>query len=328
MICVDLVGPLPVTYSGNRYILTMVDKFTHYIRAIPLDKVTAVNVARNIINHWIYEYGVPIAILADNGTQFRSRVLQIVATVLKLKQKFSSPYHPEGNGTIERFHRFLKDKLAIRKTCKKSEWENWDMLLPSIVHSYNATPHTVTKQSPFRLLYGYEPRLPIDVSYLKRLTPSGRMDYDEYLRLFTEQLTIIRNKAYELSKMTASKEEKSANEGRKEFPFQEGEFVMKKCLGLKGNDAKFSIHWRGPFEITQRFQNGLDFALKGVQDTDEKVPIIHGKFLRYPIKKDQVAFMCCTKDATKKQWKKRVAENPVFKKFENSEKTETSESQL
>lgn len=102
MICMDIVAPLPVTSEDNRYLLTIIDRFTRFVMAIPV--ISAVQIARTFINKWVYLFGTPKSALTDNGTQFTSEILTAADQIMGIKQLFTTIYHAEGNGMIERFH--------------------------------------------------------------------------------------------------------------------------------------------------------------------------------------------------------------------------------
>jgi len=104
-IATDIVGPLPVyPKSGNRFILTCIDLATHYPEAIPIKQHTAPEVA-NALAQIFSHFGFPEAILSDQGTKFMSELMQQFLFEFGITQVRSSLYHPETNGSCERFHR-------------------------------------------------------------------------------------------------------------------------------------------------------------------------------------------------------------------------------
>ena len=112
MVAVDIVGPMPITDSGNQYLLTMIDRFTRYCRMIPITNITAFNIAKEIMNQWIYKMGIFKKLLSDRGAQFISDIIQTLQKFLGFKKLFTTSYHPERDGMIERLHRWLRaDKL-------------------------------------------------------------------------------------------------------------------------------------------------------------------------------------------------------------------------
>jgi hypothetical protein len=154
LVFMDIVGPLPL-YDGFRYLLTMEDSFTRFARAIPLRSITAENIATTFYRHWISTFHVPVRVHSDNGTQFASSLFREVCSSLGIHQSFSSPYHPQGNGGIERFHRTLKERLRCFSNPKA-----WPNNVFSAVLAYNSTHHSTTGSSPFMLAFGFQPAPP------------------------------------------------------------------------------------------------------------------------------------------------------------------------
>ena len=67
-----------------------------------------------------------------------------------------------GNGITERFNRTLLSMLKTLENCQKSDWKSH---ISSLVHAYNSTVHDTTRFSPFFLMFGREPKLPVDVVF-------------------------------------------------------------------------------------------------------------------------------------------------------------------
>ncbi|GBN46994.1 Transposon Ty3-G Gag-Pol polyprotein [Araneus ventricosus] len=68
----DILGPLPVTTKGNRYVLVLMDYFTKWPEAIPIPDQEASTVAEELVRAWISRYGVPMILHSDQGTNFNS----------------------------------------------------------------------------------------------------------------------------------------------------------------------------------------------------------------------------------------------------------------
>lgn len=283
MIAVDIVGPLPITSDGNRYIITIMDYFTRYVRAIPVKRITAGIVAKTIINNWILSYGCPDAILSDNGTQFRSQVLSRIYKILNIKQKFATPYHPQTNGMIERFHRFMKERLSITANVSGLDYfskDDWDVHLPAVLHSYNASVHSATNYTPFELLYGHKIKLPIDFSEINSIYKKEYRNLDEYILQFIETLRILRNDSFRIQWEEKMKVEQKQKNMKQRYSFQIGELVGRKNLHSTKNIRALSASgkWIGPYEIIEIFENGVTFRLQRVDDLKETI-IINGSQL-------------------------------------------------
>jgi cleavage and polyadenylation specificity factor subunit 1 len=151
----DIVGPLPPC-QGYRYLLTVIDRFTSWIEAVPLRSITAESVVRALFKDWISRFGVPTAVITDQGTQFTSNVWSILMHRLGVEHRHTTTYHPQCNGLVERSHRRIKDALRCRLPAT-----NWVDVLPTILLGLRCTVN-VHGHSPAELVYGKQLSLPSD----------------------------------------------------------------------------------------------------------------------------------------------------------------------
>ena len=158
-IAMDIVGPLPRSACGNRFVLVVCDYATRYPEAIPMKYVDAASVAEELVRIFS-RVGVPKEVLTDQGTNFTSQLLSELYRMLHVKPIRTTPYHPQTDGLVERFNQTLK--LMLRKVTVK-EGKDWDRLLPYILFAYREVPQVSTGFSPFELLYGHQVRGPLSV---------------------------------------------------------------------------------------------------------------------------------------------------------------------
>ena len=277
-ICLDIVGPLPVTSRDNRYLLTIMDRFTRYTEVIPLQYITAEAVADAYIDNWLCRYGPPKEVLSDNGTQFTSQVFNLVQKLSNVKHKFASPYHPQCNGLIERFHRFLKQRLAIKAHTNKLDYfdgDDWDYYIAPITFAFNSTPHPVNKKSPFELLYGTRTRLAIDIPTPTKIKEEYA-NYDDYVFKLIRKLQIIRNETLRSQYEHQQRMKKKLNKDRKPFTFEIGQWVMKRTINT-GNRTKLQFNYQGPYEIVEKTGKGETYKIKEIDG--DCVEIVHGERL-------------------------------------------------
>lgn len=121
-VIVDCVGPLPKAKSGNQYMLTIMCAATRFPEAIPLRNIKAATVAKALVKFFTL-FCLPKEIQSEQGSNFISGLFQQVVYQLGIKQITSSAYHPESQGTLERFHSTLK--TMIRTYCFENE-KDWD----------------------------------------------------------------------------------------------------------------------------------------------------------------------------------------------------------
>lgn len=112
------------------------------------------------MNHFVVHYGLPKRIHTDQGRNFESALIREMCAVLGLKKSHTTPYHAMGNGMTEKFNQTLINML---KTLDRQEKRNWKAHVAPLVHAYNASRHASTKYAPFVLMFGRQPRLPIDL---------------------------------------------------------------------------------------------------------------------------------------------------------------------
>lgn len=154
---IDFVGPLPRTPRLNRYIIVATDFMTRWPEARAVEKANAQTVVEFLYEDILCRHGCPDRILSDRGTHFRNEIVKLLLEKLKIRQNFSTPYHPRTNGLVERFNRTLCEALGKLVT----NVVDWDLLIPSILFAYRTARNSTTRMSPFFLVYGREARQPI-----------------------------------------------------------------------------------------------------------------------------------------------------------------------
>ena len=112
---VDLVGPLPPS-NGFTPLLTVIDRFSRWPEAIPLNNIDSSSCAQALVFHWIARFGVPLDLSSDRGPQFTSQLWTSISRLLGTQLHHTTAYHPQSNGLVERFHRHLKSALRARLT--------------------------------------------------------------------------------------------------------------------------------------------------------------------------------------------------------------------
>lgn len=101
-IAIDIAGPLPTSNEGFRFILCVVDYFSKFPALIPLKEISSEIILEALYKRWFSILGYPYQIHSDNATYFNSELIQQVCQKLNILQTYSSPYHPKGNGLVER----------------------------------------------------------------------------------------------------------------------------------------------------------------------------------------------------------------------------------
>ena len=153
---VDLVGPLPPSH-GFTHLLTVVDRFSRWPEAIPLNDTAAAVCAQALVSNWIARFGIPVDMSSDRGPQFTSQLWSSVAQLLGTQLHHTTAYHPQSNGLVERFHRHLKAALKARLT-----GPNWLNELPWVLLGIRTAPKEDLGCSSAEMVYGAPLTVPGD----------------------------------------------------------------------------------------------------------------------------------------------------------------------
>ena len=156
----DMLDMSVTTPKGNQYVLVMVDCFSRWTEACPLPDKTALAVADAFFQHVVCRFGMPSVIHSDQGREFDNKVMQELCLLCGAHKTRTTPYHPESDGLVERFNRTLLMMLAMFAGENR---DDWDDILPAVMMAYRSTVHESTGYSPYRLMFGEECTLPIDV---------------------------------------------------------------------------------------------------------------------------------------------------------------------
>ena len=161
-VAMDILGPLPETDRGNKYILVIGDYFTKWKEAHAMPNMEAITVARIFVNEFICRFGAPEQLHTDQGRNFESALLKEICKLLGITKTRTTPYHPQSDGMIERFNRTILNMLS---TVVLDDEHNWDLHLPTLMMAYRTSRHETTGATPFSLVYGREAKLPEDILF-------------------------------------------------------------------------------------------------------------------------------------------------------------------
>ena len=167
-IAMDFIGPFSEDPFGNRYVLTVIDYLSGWAEAYVTKGQSARDIIDAISGDFLPRHGHPETIVCDNGQGFASREWGDYLSALRIECRHSSPQHPAGNGKCERFNKSLK---AILNKLVANEPSNWFKKLAPALQAYRIAVSDVTGFSPYFLLYGRRPYVPLEV-FLDRGAPT------------------------------------------------------------------------------------------------------------------------------------------------------------
>ena len=268
-VSVDILGPLPESRLNEKfykYILMIGDHFTRWFEAAPLQNIKAETICSTFLDQWVTRFGVPEYIHSDNGSQFTSRLFADMCNKLQLTSSRSTPYHPQGNAKVERINRTLEDGLA--KYCAERH-EVWSVHLQSFMMAYRSAVHESTGQSPFRLVFGKEMRMPVDMLYPTLPTPIvGHRDY-VFQRLVESSTifeSVIQKNGWEMRRQKAIFDKKKHGPS-----YKEGDLVLLHSpVCSQGQTPKLKSFWSGP-HCVKKVINQINFVLQDVKTQKQQI---------------------------------------------------------
>jgi len=242
-IAMDVLGPLPLTHNSNKYILVIQEYLTKWPLAISLPSQDANIVAQALVEEVFLVYGTPKILLTDRGTNFTSELIKSVNGLWGVKQSFTTPYHPQTDGMVERFNRTL---ITMIKSYVHDNQQNWDALIPYALYAYRTTIHTATRETPFFLMFGRDPITPLDQILL---TPAKKyMEVPNY----KEQMIRTFQEVWTKAARNIETAQKNSEKYYKTRPLQYtvGDLVnVYSPVVKKGRTKKLTKQWLGPYRI-------------------------------------------------------------------------------
>lgn len=236
------------TKRGNCYIITIQDNLTKFLALYPVATHTTINIFKCLIQ-FICQYDLPKVILSDNGTEFNNELLSLFMDTLGISQIKTSPYHPEGNGALERAHGKMKEYLQLYVTVEKRG--EWDECLPLAASAYNKSKHATTGYSPHELVFGKKPNLPTETEDLN-------LTYEEMLYKLQDKLRFLHECAQNNIKK-AKEASKARYDTKSRLPYiKEGDLISVK----RKNRKKLENRYDGPYEVVSTNDTGVT-VLKG-----------------------------------------------------------------
>ena len=270
--------------NGKRFILVLINCATRYHEAVAIKNIDTTTIAEELLTIFS-RVGIPNEMLSDRGTQFTSELISEIASLLSLRQLFTSPYHAMCNGLVEKFNGTLK-KMLSRMSAEKPK--DWDKYIPALLFAYREVPQASMGFSPFELLYGRTVKGPLCI--LKELC-TGEKNTDEVMATYVlelrERLEETCELAHEKLRSAQKTQKKTYDRKSRAKKLQVGDKVL---ILLPTETNKLLMQWKGPFVITNKVRE--NYYLLSVNGKEK---IFHANMLkkyveRIPI---NVGSVCC-----------------------------------
>ena len=224
---IDLIGPLPKTEIGNKYIATCTCLFSKWPEAEALKDKSAASVT-GFVFRLMRRHGCPTIRISDKGREFVNAFDTEFHKLTGVDHHVSLAYHPQTNGQDERFNQTLQRNL--RKMVNEDQ-NDWDKYIDSVLFAYRTSRQDSSKYTPFFLMYGRQATLPIDIlTDQQKTTPTNSKVQmtDEQIHEKARQLIELRKKALENVNNAKEKMKKRADAKHNDFTsdFTVGSLVL------------------------------------------------------------------------------------------------------
>src|SRR3954454_7204263 len=243
---IDVMGPLPRTLTGKRYIILAVDFFMKWAEGIAVEDADAQTITKFIHSDIICRHGVPKEITSDRGTEFLNELVEQMECTYHIKHIKTTAYHPQGNGLVERNNQTVKNILSkLSKKC-----DAWDHYFDSVLFAIRTIRQESTKFSPFELVYGQTPRR----EYHHTTKDMGT--YEEkmwaYITRDITRLQLIRRKAKGFIDLAQERQRKRQNKETSAEKLNIGDEVLLFRNTVEASwSAKLEPKWDRPYRVQQ-----------------------------------------------------------------------------
>ncbi|XP_057757299.1 uncharacterized protein LOC130976443 [Arachis stenosperma] len=252
----DLLGPFSQAPGQVKYLIVGVNYFTKWIEAEPLATITTQRSRKFLYKNIITRYAVPHSITTDNGTQFTDSTFKSLVASMKIKHQFTSVEHPQANGQAEAANKVKLSGLKKRLQDAKGAWTEE---LPQVLWAYRTTLQSATAETPFRLAYGIEAMIPVEIN-----EQSPRVSfYDEAgnIRGHKEELELLPEVREQAQIRGEALKQRMANRYNKKVirrSFTPNDLVLiKNDIGVnKSGEGKLAANWKG---LTIEFSIAMGF---------------------------------------------------------------------
>lgn len=254
LVATDILTISPASSEGHTKVLVAADALTRWAFAVPLKDELARTVADALYTGWFCKFGPPENLLSDRGRSFAGEVIGRICDRLGVKKIFTSPYHPQCDGMVEKFNSTLLRDIRAFVDANDS---NWHELIAGATFRYNTSRHSATGCTPFRATFGAE-AFAWDAEVGLRTQQDDRevMDLTTELRTIHEQLFQKTSKARSIA-------ERQYNKTVKERVYEPGERVL--VYDNEGDAAigrKLRRPWLGPYRVAAKI-TPLNYVLVG-----------------------------------------------------------------
>ncbi len=239
---IDILGELPRTVSGNKYIIIAVDDFTKYVWIKALPNAKTKSIVKALESNIFQNYGCPRYLVSDRASYFRSDEFKRFNFKYGIDHVKLITYRPQGNNS-ERYVKQVKQCLVAYHNDANNKW---DTQLSNFQFCLNTAKSEVHKKTPFELVHTFEPNTTLSNLWsINDLIDVNRSD---------EEIKASFNDAFKNLKLASKRTEiRRKQDDKDKHPFTEFSRVLLKTHPISSKAkqvaAKLQFKWQGVFRI-------------------------------------------------------------------------------
>ncbi|XP_068167103.1 gypsy retrotransposon integrase-like protein 1 [Antennarius striatus] len=157
---IDFIGPFPETQQGCTNVTVLIDYFSKWPEAFPVQNTDALSVAR-CISKCIYRFGAPKAVVCAQNANFCGEVTKLLCEKWSITQKVSPLDHLQLNPLHDCTVSLLKEAVVQMVTEKQADWEDF---LDPVLFLFRTSTNPTTKFTPYSLMFSRKANLPNETS--------------------------------------------------------------------------------------------------------------------------------------------------------------------
>jgi len=189
-----------------------------------------------------------------------------------IDKRSTSAYHPQTDGQTERFNRTLNDMLSQYVASNGKDWDEW---IAPVLFAYRTSPHASTGISPYEMIFGRKPSLPIHLRVPVQLSNDHLRSPNEHLSIVKDSISRLHEIARDRLTVAHARQKEQHDKGASGKQFNVGDQIMLFNPAVKkGQCSKFKKLWSGPFIIERKSDPPcLNYLIRNV--ANNKIFFVH-----------------------------------------------------
>jgi hypothetical protein len=234
-------------------VLVITDAFSKFTSLHAMPNKLAATVAHHLFDNYICTFGVPERFVSDQGLEFCNELQETLWNCLDIEHKVTTPYHPQCNSSAEVFNKTMIHFLSTSIAQEKASTLDWERHLGPLMLAYNSSNHNATKSTPFRVTFGYDPRVPMWESADDDESGKDQSSSEEHMARLRQAQHLARNVAHQNNQHARQMyNDQDALHNKSEWPeYKAGQLVYAWKTPRTVPNPKLASEWEEAIILTQ-----------------------------------------------------------------------------